>query len=149
VVGSGGEGKEKMSAKDEEPFNISFRYKVIVDTIRGIANGELILVTVPRGWDKETTDNINNSINILDKGTEVFTDPRSTDADREGIELAMFKAILVLKVSEVLKPTLNRDKLQTDIARIDLKQDALSVLMKDILTVLTGLTDMVEEALKK
>jgi hypothetical protein len=75
---------------------------------------------------------------------KVFTDPKSTQEQKEMVESETFMAIIELKAANILKPVIDRDKLEIDIARIDLKQDALSALLKEILIVLTQLVDKVE-----
>ena len=127
-----------MSHQDNEPFNLNFRYDTIVSTIKAIANNHIILEIIPDDWTPQALESYKKSAVTFGKGLKVFTDPKSTQEQKEMVESETFMAIIELKAANILKPVIDRDKLEIDIARIDLKQDALSALLKEILIVLSA-----------
>lgn len=135
-----------MSEGGREPFSPDFRYEVIVKTLKEIANSELVVrkMDLRDGWNDETTTAVQNHFSKLFEGILVFSNPSSNEEEKTAIEESMFLAIMYLKAADFLHYPLDKDKLQLDITRIDLKQDALSALMRDILSVLTELVEKIE-----
>ena len=130
---------------DREPFSPDFRYETIVRTIKQIANDEL-------KWKERGTDDLTpeawNTImeewNKFGQGTSVFTNPQSTQAEKDAVESATFAAIMYLKAVDVLTPALSQNEIMKGIAKIETQQDALSVLMKEILIVLSDVLEVVK-----
>jgi hypothetical protein len=133
-----------MSVRDKEPFSPDFRYDTIVKTLKDIADNRLEWHYVPSEWDEEGTSEYKKCEKDFGVGGGVFCNPMSTPAQLEAIESKFFSSIMFLKMNGLLRPVVNRDEILASIARIDLKQDALSALLKDILIVLTELTERVE-----
>ena len=138
-----------MSAKDKEPFSPDFRFETVIRTLKEIANSESFYdweayTRMNKNLNDEMSKSISRCMSRIQQGAQVFANPTSLQAERDAIEPQLFVDIMYLKSLGLLRPNIVKDEILRGIARVEIKQDSLSVLMKDILIVLTGLTEKVE-----
>jgi hypothetical protein len=138
-----------LSAQSKEPFSPDFRYDTIIETLKGLATNELVydhdaIEREGRVQNEEWRDQIAASMDQVHDGARLFADPKTSQTALEDMEPKLFSSILFLKSLGILRPTVNREEILAGIANLNMKYEALSGIMKEILIILSDVKEIVE-----
>jgi hypothetical protein len=130
-----------MTENDDETdlFPVEFRHEKVMKFIRDLVEGSARFISIPSDLDAKSRDSLISKQRDVISDITAYVSGKLRGDELDKLEQKIFKHLVIMKVSGILKENITQTQLEQEIEQIHLRIDSTNTLLLEIMTILKEL----------